>query len=152
MTSIRINNVNDLMNIVYAAMKKFGGQHLWWRGQAHSSWDLRPPLYQKGYASNEHKLAHLFLNKAKVRYAKCPDPNDHRSWLLLMHHYGLPTRLLNWSESVDRVCGTAGDDDILSPLVFSSPLGRLVPTFTSFDCVDGLEGDDILEGHVLIWH
>ncbi|MBU0754888.1 MAG: FRG domain-containing protein [Planctomycetes bacterium] len=100
MKSIRINNVNDLMNVVYATMKKFGGQHLWWRGQAQQTWDLTPVLYQKGFAANEHNLALLFLNKAKVRYSKCPEADDRRSWLLLMHQYGLPTRLLNWSESV----------------------------------------------------
>ncbi|MHC4941591.1 MAG: FRG domain-containing protein [Planctomycetota bacterium] len=100
MKALRVNNVNDLMNAVYATMKRFDGQHLWWRGQARNVWDVIPPLYQNGYGSNEHNLALIFQNKAKVRHSRCPDPADRRSWLLLMHHYGLPTRLLNWSESV----------------------------------------------------
>lgn len=100
MKAIRINNINDLLNAVYATMKKFGGQHLWWRGQAHEEWDLLPQLYQKGFTANESDLSHLFLSKAKVRHSKCPKSDDYYSWLLLMQHNGLPTRLLNWSESI----------------------------------------------------
>lgn len=29
----------------------------------------------------------------------CPSSNDYASWLFLMQHYRLPTRLLDWSES-----------------------------------------------------
>ena len=33
-------NINDLLNAVYATMKRFGGQHLWWRGQAAEEWTV----------------------------------------------------------------------------------------------------------------
>jgi hypothetical protein len=100
MKAIRINNINDLLNAVYATMKRFGGQHLWWRGQAAEEWTLAPQVYQKGYGPNEHNLTLLFQNKAKVRHNMCPNADDRTAWLLLMQHCGLPTRLLNWSESI----------------------------------------------------
>lgn len=100
MKAIRINNINDLLNAVYATMKKFGGQHLWWRGQSQEAWELLPQLYQRGFGANERNLSHLFQSKAKVRHSECPSPEDYCSWLVLMQHNGLPTRLLNWSESI----------------------------------------------------
>jgi hypothetical protein len=100
MKTIRINNVNDLLNAVYATEKKFIGQHLWWRGQSRSDWDVGPQIYQKELYANEHNMTLLFLNKAKIRHEQCPAPEDRAAWLFLMQHYGLPTRLLNWSESI----------------------------------------------------
>jgi len=97
---LKINNLNDLLNAVYATGKRFGGQHLWWRGQASAEWGLTPKLYHQGFAYNEHNMTLLFLNRAKIRHTKCPDPHDRASWLFLMQHYGVPTRLLNWSESI----------------------------------------------------
>jgi hypothetical protein len=34
-----------------------------------------------------------------MRYAHPPDATDYAGWLALMQHYGLPTRLLDWSRS-----------------------------------------------------
>jgi hypothetical protein len=98
--TLKIHNVNDLLNAAYAVSKKFGGQHVWWRGQARLDWNVIPQLYFRGMHTNEHNLTLLFLNKAKVRHSQCPETEDWAAWLLLMQHYGMPTRLLNWSESV----------------------------------------------------
>jgi FRG domain len=71
----------------------------WWRGHASAKWDVEPSIHQKGRAEDESAMGVYFRQQAKVRHADVPDNNDHAGWLFLMQHYGLPTRLLDWSES-----------------------------------------------------
>ena len=97
---MKIHNLNDLLNVAYAATKRFDLQRAWWRGQACAEWEITPRLYHKGFDGSEHHLTLLFQSKARVRHENCPGPDDWPGWLLLMQHCGLPTRLLNWSESV----------------------------------------------------
>ena len=49
--------------------------------------------------SYELRLLRKFRARAHLRHHTCPDYFDYFGWLSLMRHYGLPTRLLDWSES-----------------------------------------------------
>jgi len=73
----------------------------WWRGQGDIEWRLQPAIYREdcgpGYEQN---IANLFKARAPARYEKSPAHDDLARWLFLMQHYRLPTRLLDWTESV----------------------------------------------------
>jgi len=71
---------------------------VWFRGQADKKWSLQPSLFRKGRGLNaELTLMKRFKQSAFGILPK--QPQTEWEWLLIMQHYGVPTRLLDWTES-----------------------------------------------------
>ncbi len=76
------------------------GHEVWWRGQENADWDLVPALRRKERSpDDESGITLRFMREARIRHGRCPDNEDLAGWLFLARHYGLPTRLLDWTES-----------------------------------------------------
>ena len=93
----------DLLPFLDSAVEHFGCSDIWWRGQANSSsdWSLLPSIFRrKDPAIIEQDFANRFRRKAISRHPQCPPFYDNTGWLFMMQHYRLPTRLLDWSESL----------------------------------------------------
>jgi len=74
---------------------------IWWRGHASPTFVLQAGTHRAERGSRyEQNLTLRFRQYAPTRHANCPAQEDFVSWLFLMQHYGLPTRLLDWSASV----------------------------------------------------
>jgi hypothetical protein len=73
----------------------------WFRGHHQSSWRLQPTVYRSEFTNlSEDDCRQDFKLRAYpylVNTAR--DPVDDWEWYFVMQHHGLPTRLLDWTES-----------------------------------------------------
>jgi FRG domain len=107
MTALIRENIDIIdLRSFYAAVEDacvfFRGTYPFWRGHADINWTLTAEVFRPtptGGKYPEVTLLRTFMGQAESRSDRCPAYDDLAGWLILARHFGLPTRLLDWSMS-----------------------------------------------------
>jgi len=111
MKGAQARNLSGFISIVDGLIEKWTPKNvdwylqLWFRGHANKDWELKPGLHRSEDNSagpgdeyyNEGQLMETFKLKAPTYLQR--QPSSDWEWLFVMQHYGLRTRLLDWTES-----------------------------------------------------
>lgn len=93
MKEFTISSFQDLHNIIDHKSTSY-----LYRGQTNSDWELLPRAGRPPYDDNDDKFTLDFFKRHAAIFLK-QMPLNNWEWLTIAQHYGVPTRLLDWSKN-----------------------------------------------------
>lgn len=95
-----IPSLGEFFNICDGVLKK--DSEFWFRGHADLAWSLTPSALRYETAEERNTALNLladFKRYAEIKLPHPPSQDDLLKWVQLARHYGLPTRLLDWTKN-----------------------------------------------------
>lgn len=96
-----LTSLQEFLDCVHHFERKWRADRLWFRGLSNSNYELKPSIYRKQIwtydVQDAKEVCSEFIRRAKP-FASKREMNSKWEWYHLMQHYGVPTRLLDWTE------------------------------------------------------
>ncbi|HWI81512.1 FRG domain-containing protein [Ramlibacter sp.] len=88
----------EFLQVLSELSAKIGEEAVWFRGHSSSSYKLLPSIARNPTALQREALLSKRFKQNAYPFRQSP-PQSEWEWLFLMQHFGVPTRLLDWTES-----------------------------------------------------
>lgn len=99
MITAEVRTIDELLQFVNGLYQKHG-LRLWYRGEENAELTLVPSIQRsKKRIDSERYITNDFYIRAKQILNNPPAKHNYAGWVSLMQHYGMPTRMLDWSQS-----------------------------------------------------
>ncbi|MGB7591729.1 MAG: FRG domain-containing protein [Terriglobia bacterium] len=115
----RVENLADYFSVFNPSIT--GNDQFWFRGHEDASWELTPTALRYKLEDDRTRALGLvseFKRVAEIKLPRPPLPNEELKWVQLARHYGLPTRLLDWTESATIALYFASLNSSVDGIVF----------------------------------